>query len=307
MTATEQAPPTAPLAERVLEAYRASERPLTFAELKKVLPKPAGTGPKNYDEQLREVILAAQRDGKLHRWSAKDDKDTPRYAAREERSFAEELVRRVLGDGDLPASRVVNEIEKRLPKVWPNKWRAELVEQMAAAKRLFRNGNKLSRNAPDAGAILDKVLSKGAKESLRRVGEAFAKVGLETDALVAALRKYVTPTPPTSQPATMSNAVNSQPAARSEIEQLILKGMIDVEPMAARGAAVPLVELRRLLPAEYRDPLAFDAAIRALVASGAVTANKHAAPAGLSETERAELVPDGRDGFIVGIERKSAV
>ncbi len=309
MTATDQAPPTAPLADRVLEAYRASERPLTFAELKKLLPKPTGIGPKNYDDQLREAILAAQREGKIHRWSARDDKDTPRYSAREERPFAEELARRILSGGDLPPSRLVSEIEKRLPKVWPVAWRSELVEQMAALKKLYRAGNKLSRNAPDANSILDKVLSKGMRDGLRRAGEAFAKAGLDTDALLAALRKHVVPGPaPVVAPNTSDNATAAQPASpRSEVEQLILKGMVDIEPMATRGATVPLAELRRLLPAEYREPATFDAAIRSLVASGAVTANKHVAPVALSDAERAELVSDNNGGFIVGIERRAAV
>ncbi|MFO0809210.1 MAG: hypothetical protein U0746_11335 [Gemmataceae bacterium] len=303
MTATVMAPPPATLADRVVETFRAAGRPLTFAELKKALPKPQGTGSKKYEEELRDALLGAERAGRLYKWSPKDEKETPRFAARAEHDVAEELAHGILANGDLTATKLASELEKRLPKVWPGKRRLEFLDELLAAKRLHKAGTKLSVNPPDAAAILDKVLSRNTRDGLRRAAEAFQKAGLDTDKLLESLRPLLVAPDPTPAPAT-PQVPATPPTPKAEVQQLILKGLLDIEPTASQGTSVPLAELRRHLPAEYRVPAVFDTAIRALVSTGEVVAKEHTAPESVTDDNMAELVPDGRGGYIVGIARR---
>lgn len=87
----------------------------------------------------------------------------------------------------------------------------------------------------------------------------------------------------------------------SELEILILKGMLDLDPAVQTGASVLLHNLRSYMPAEYRRHETFDAAVIRLAEQGRVVLHRHDQPSILTDAERDELVRDGLGTYYTSI------
>jgi hypothetical protein len=82
----------------------------------------------------------------------------------------------------------------------------------------------------------------------------------------------------------------------TELEALILKGMRDLDPAVETGATVLIRDLRRHMPAEYREHMLFDAAVMRLAEEGRIVLHRHDQPGFMSESQLDELVRDSETG-----------
>ena len=77
--------------------------------------------------------------------------------------------------------------------------------------------------------------------------------------------------------------------------------MSDLEPNLAGGAPVSLRELRRHMPAEYRERETFDHTVLRLAEEGRIIIHRHDQPSLLPEKDREELVRDDEGNFYTAI------
>lgn len=97
---------------------------------------------------------------------------------------------------------------------------------------------------------------------------------------------------------------NVEPTPHTEIDELILKGMRDLDSAAEQGASVLLRDLRRNMPAEYRRRETFDAAVIGLAEQERVVLHRHDQPSCLTDAERDELVRDGAGTFYISLAKR---
>jgi DNA-binding HxlR family transcriptional regulator len=89
-----------------------------------------------------------------------------------------------------------------------------------------------------------------------------------------------------------------------DLAERILERMSHVNPAAANGALISLRDLRRSMDFQGLDKPAFDRAVLRLADQGRVALHRHDYPWSLSDEEKAEMVPDGRGGYYVGIAQR---
>jgi hypothetical protein len=90
----------------------------------------------------------------------------------------------------------------------------------------------------------------------------------------------------------------------SEIDELILKGMCDLDSAVNQGAMVLLRDLRRHMPPEYRTHEAFDAAVIRLAGQERIVLHRHDQVAFLTDAERDELVRDNNGTYFTAIAQR---
>ncbi len=112
--------------------------------------------------------------------------------------------------------------------------------------------------------------------------------------------------PPDGQPADhpAPRFFDGPQVPQPEIDDLILKGMHDLNSAVDHGASVLLRDLRKHMPAVYRGHDTFDAAVLRLADQDRIVLHRDDHPAGLTEAERDELVRDENGTYYISIARR---
>ena len=108
----------------------------------------------------------------------------------------------------------------------------------------------------------------------------------------------------TSGPSTPPDIFDGPQVPQPEIDDLILKGMHDLDSAVDHGASVLLRDLRKHMPAVYRGHDTFDTAVLRLADQDRIVLHRDDHPAGLTEAERDELVRDENGTYYISIARR---
>ncbi|MFO0959162.1 MAG: hypothetical protein U0800_17320 [Isosphaeraceae bacterium] len=149
------------------------------------------------------------------------------------------------------------------------------VEYLGPLLDQFRGQLKALAGRFPAGLVTADRLERAAGQALLKLGEA----------------RPVDPGPPGSA---------GDPALQ------ILDAMRRADPATSSGAPITFDRLRPLLAGPLAGKAAFDEAVLRLGMQGLVSLHRHDFPAGQSEAEREQMVPDGRGGYYVTISRRAA-
>jgi hypothetical protein len=316
----------------VLQVFQTAGHPLTLSQAQKLY-----TGPKlGRNEMARIVEEQMVGAGQLFKCSPAGKQ--ARYWAYDEEQKIRTTVEGLLAGEALAESKLVTAVNKALSKVSSPPIIKATVERMRRERQVHevpgKNASKvLSLRRLDPLSLIRPGTLKDLSATLMKA----ASFGVALDEFLQSLREHlraVDPTPETmpefprealaeprtdpSAPATIPPAVMEEggrpddhlqgrghPATISapamELEELILKGMRDLETAEQPGARVPLRDLRRNMPAEYRQRDTFDSAVIRLFKQGRVDLNRHDEPELLTEAERDELVRDPSGTYFASI------
>lgn len=306
MTTSAPAPP-ADQAEAILQVFRDAPHPLTLAQAQKCYK-----GPKlSKSDFARTIEAQLLMRGELFKCSPA--RTQPRYWVQDEEQKVRDAVEDLLAKGPLPEGKLATAVNKLLPKVsspaaikaylqamhregvlheWPGKGKAK-----SLALRPFD---------PLAGITFKSATLKDLTEVLAKL----EPLGVSVDQFIQVLRDRLRPRRPAAEPPVPERGVPTKarngepkepPSAAGEVEDLILRGMYDLDPAVREGATVLLRDLRRHMPAEYRRHEAFDPAVIRLAEEGRVVLHRHDQPSFLTDTERDELVRDGAGTYFTSI------
>lgn len=255
------------LDELLLRAVERAGQPVRLVKLVAALPK----GYQKPPGRVGERVAALARDGRLYVWTGR-----PERIALETRDawIRSRILQLLHASGPLTGA----ELGKRLG--------ADLARDrgpvLAAlcAEGLVRRHPRLGQRSPYALVPPDPVAY--LRPGLEALMRSLERRGFSRAELWKALARLAPP-PPAPEPST-----------------LILECLRNRDPEAARGALVPLAELRRGT-AHAIGSAAFDSALLGLARAGRVQLRSHALPAELTEEEKPLLVPDGRGSFYVEV------
>lgn len=302
MTETLVAPSAAhDAAAAVLQALEGSDRPLTLNQI-----RDRCAGGKPSPNLLRGVLAEQARHGRV--FTCSPLRGVSRFWHRDEKQLGRERVLELLRGQSRTGKELAAKLARELPPGSSNKWRLQLIAELQEEGKLYRHpkgGRLRSDHLALQPASLRPYLTKkilgqlnAACNKVERAGVARAHVLDELLQLLQPPRsgaKTREPTPQQAHPQTLPTA------PRSELEELILKVMLDVEPEANEGRLVAVREVRRGMPAEYRGREVFDRAIISLAEQGLIHLHRHNYPGELTDTDRQEFVQDPQGNYIMGI------
>jgi hypothetical protein len=304
MTTPVAATTDAELTEVVLRAIGRAEAPLAANKLKNLLPKSLKVGVPKLSAALEE--LAAR--GRLYRYVKGK---TVAFGLEKPETLARVAVLGAVTD---------------TPQTWPVLKKQPNLKAAAAClgakpldaardalcrERSIFEWPKVAKKHPSAryaaraidprdflgqSGFVDNAV-KAIRGALKKDQNALSKLGLndtqiESAAFVLLIEK-------------LGGGPNGESPPPPELVPLFLDRMIDEDPAAASGAPVSLRNLRRALAFQFPDKASFDHAVLALAREGAMALHRYDHPAGLTEVERDDLVPDGHGGLYVAISRRS--
>ena len=306
--------------EAILDVFHESPTPLTVSQAQKLYK-----GPKLAKNDWPRIIQERLMQGQLFECSASGK--SVRYWAYDEEQKVRETVYEALSVDPLPESKLVTAVNKSLGKVSSPAAIKKYLLAMKLEKRLHEHPGKgtaktLSLRPPSP---LDSVqLKKGTWTDLVNVFGGVAAKGVMIDDFLALIRRKLSETAmaPALPGGSATASKQADPVAtrgdespvrpppppsteQAEVEQLILKGMLDIEPGVEDGVPVSIRILRQHMPPEYQKHEVFDRAVLRLAEEDRVILHKQDDAANLSQAERDELVRDEYENFYTVIAHRT--
>lgn len=203
---------------------------------------------------------------------------------------------------------------KPLSKFLLVKQQDQLLKEMVKDGSVFewpKLGKKITKvlystQPADPSKYLDPALEKFRKE-LKALAGKLQSAGVRYDDLIGASRMALGGSaPPPAPPVEPSPepAPPVPPPDRVDLSDLILEGMEKVKPGARNGASVTIATLRHAMEVQGLDKQTFDNEVLHLAERAVVDLHRYDYPAGLSQAERDEMVPDGQGGYYLAIARR---
>jgi hypothetical protein len=292
--------------EAVLGVFRDAGHPLTLPQARKLY-----TGPSLTAKNLQSIVEEQTLQGRLFQCSPSGK--SPRYWVQDEEQRVREEIEAQLQAQPLSESKLATQVAGALKGVTTKAAVQRSIQALRAGGRLHLHpgrGTTCLLALHPFNPFEAVTFTKGTLKELTGILSRLERVGVTLDQLLAVLSLRLRPPAPVApEPAPSAAAVTGagEPAPagppagaappvgeQGELEQLILKGMRDLEPNVDGGAPVSLGDLRRHMPLEYRGHDTFDAAVLRLAEQDRVVLHWQTQPADLTEAERADLVRDGK-------------
>jgi hypothetical protein len=306
MTTMSAPAPTTDRAEAVLKVFQTAAHPLTLALAQKSYQGPS-LSKKEFSRIVEDHLLM---EGHLHKCSPSGR--SARYWAQDEEHKVREKVRELLSAGALAESKVATAVNKALPKVSSPAAIKEFLQGMRQKGLLHEWPGKgkakaLALRPFDAVALV--AFKTKTLEDLSGVLAKVEPLGVSVDQFLQVIRQRLRPLQPEPAPQAVAtaprvpglNGPGMSGGLGAELDDLILKGMRDLDPAVQSGASVLLRDLRRHMPPEYRQHETFDAAVIRLAEQGRVVLHRHDQPSLLTAEERDELVRDESGTYFTSI------
>lgn len=289
---TPLAPPTPEARENILVAMRATTEPMLAKPFAKLLAPPFQIPEVQLVPILEEFVAL----GKLHLYPPKAAKAKARYWDRSPTEFGRVTILKTLeAKGPQPEATL-----RKALKGFSEPQITRIFQTAFEARELWRHPpfgkskKELIGNRPpapatylhDVGVQLHKVVSllreaQVPRDELRR---AFVQIAEAAGISFAG---------------TTGTATDSDSASEARPDDVDLPALMRrIEPGTDRGALIGTRDLRR---AARLEKSLFDRVVLELARQGRVSLHRHDYPASLSETEREELVTDGRGTYYVGL------
>jgi hypothetical protein len=231
-------------------------------------------------------------EGRVHIWQPGK---TAMYCLFEPQGAARESILRALQIETLDEKGLIGRIRTRFPgytagllreHLQPLLLSGQVLEHPKYGKAKCRYGSV----PPDPSIYLEKAVSE--IEAVHRV---LAASGVSLERIFQALSRSLGLSGETS---TVTRERPDGKKVSAETENLVLQGIIRLQPLGQRRALVSIRELRRSLNMVKRD---FDRAVFSLALKGRVALHHHDFPASLRPSEREEMVQDEQGNYYVGI------
>jgi len=283
------APPPHETREHVLTVIRATAEPMTASQVSKLL-----LAPHKLSEAKLIPILNEFVDGsRLKTFSSKTAKGKLRYWDRDIRELGRTLIAGALDKKGPQSSADLRKAAKQLADAQFQSVFQGLIDSRALfehpplpKKKSVLFGNKPPSPEPylkEIGLQLTKAVAQLAAASVSR------------EELRRALVQLVEAT---GVPFGASAPTRNGDVPKREIAVDLVSLMKNIEPAADNGALVAARELRRAANLEKSQ---FDRAVLDLARQGRLMLHRHDFAAGLSTSERDELVTDGAGTYYVGM------
>jgi hypothetical protein len=301
MTTTLEPTVSAAQSDALLQVFRDAPTPLTLTAAKRLYK-----GPKVKTNEWPALVQEQVLQGKLFECSPTGK--TPRYWHQDEERKVVETIEELLAADRLAESKLVTAVNKTLGKVTSAPAIKKLIATMKEQKRLHivPGKGKTSHLSLRPLSPLDTLKIKpGTWKDLATGFVSVEKQGISLEdflqlvrkKLMSAPRVEVPPSSFTPPPLPREELPDEPLSPQVEIEDLILKGMRDLEPSVESGVPVSLRRLRAQMPTEYQTPEVFDRAVLQLAEDRRVIVHRHDHAAVLSEPEREGLVRDDYGNF----------
>jgi hypothetical protein len=269
--------------DTLLDALRQAREPINASALRKQL------GNSTAEKQIEAILETLVQQGKVYACKPVRGR-TLLYSTRSPEERGRDLIPRLVEPRPLTRAELRKKLEGKLGDLAEDK-KKNLVSA------LLKEGVLLEWPAKLGGR--SKLLSTRPVEPRYYLDDVLEKLGKKLGLSSAQLRNESRTTADESRDPVVAPPVAPPPAV--DLPQLIREGMVRVEPAAANGALVSLTVLRRGLRDEIPGKDDFDQAVFRLAADGRVALHQHDFPASLTQTERNELVTDGRGNYFIGI------
>jgi hypothetical protein len=294
------ADPVADRTEAVRKVFEAAEHPLTLSQAKK-----AYQGPKlmqtEWPKLVEDQLLMS---GQLFKCTPYKSK-APRYWAYDEEQKVRDAAETLLGQEALARSTLIKAIQKELPSVSSESTLEGFLESMLRDGALHEGPGRGKGKAVALSPTAFVRFAPKTLESLSRDLKKAEGLGVNVDQFLLLLREHLQPQVPSAEPpaSPLDNGFSPQGELDhlGELEELILKGMRDLEPAVSTGASVLIRDLRRNMPHEYQQHETFDVAVIRLAEQGRVVLHRHDQPSFLTDQERDELVRDEAGTYFTAI------
>ena len=305
-------------AEAVLQVFQTTPHPLTVPQAEKLY-----NGPKLKKNELRQIVedqLLMQ--GQLFKCSPSGK--NPRYWVDDEEERVRKTVKEMLAKEPLAESKLATAVNKALPKISSPAAIKNYLQTMRREGLLHERPGKgktmllsLQPYDPLSAIILNKATIKSLSAMLAKI----ESLGGGMDDFLQVIRSQMLPSAPQTPPPVApqpqlhelpeerqedapNRRENEPPHPASEIDELILKGMHDLNAAVDQGATVLLRDLRRHMPPEYRSHEAFDAAVIRLAEQERIVLHRHDQVSFLTDAERDELVRDQNGTYFTAIAQR---
>jgi hypothetical protein len=298
-------------AEAILQVFQTAAHPLTVKEAEKHY-----NGPKLKKDEFRQIVESQLlMRGQLFRCSPSGK--NPRYWVHDEEENVRDKVVELLSREPLAESKLAAAVNKALPKVSSTAAIKNCIQSMRQTSQLHERPGKgktmlLSLQPYDPLEAI--TLTKAALKTLSGMLAKVQALGGGMDQFLQIIRRHLQPGAEPTQGQPQQRAIPQQrtegaggprtPRPESEIVQLILKGMYDLNSAVDQGATVILRDLRRHMPAEYRGHETFDPAIIQLAEQERIVLHRHDQPSFLTDSERDELVRDANGTYFTAIAQR---
>lgn len=325
-TVAEPAAPAAP-GEAIVQLLRDSDQPLTVAEIKKRYPQ----SKKPSDQKLRQAVETLLLSSQIFECPPKGK--STRYWIRDEEQLIREKILELTRHKAWTKMTLDKELVKVIPKGTTPAWRTKLLDRMRKEELLYEHPPVRGTAFLLAASPVNprQYLTPTMLKQLSAAWKKLEKVGVSVDQVLLIVREQLAPnsvpgqeagseatTSPTDLSLTsalgnssvkevVGSAPTLAPSAPAtavslpdlEINDLIFKGMLDLEANAAEGAMVSTSELRRWMPPEYQHQDTFDKAILQLAQEDRIYLYKDNDPNLVSEQERNEMVRDEQGNYYI--------
>jgi hypothetical protein len=298
--------------EVVVKAIQRAEDPLIPSKIRQGL-----TGPYRLpDERLRLLLDELTAQGRVHRFDPSRKGGSPRYWTGDLEQYARQAMLRRLSVRPMTSSELKRALkatlrglpDKRLDQIHGELQRDGAICELPKfpGARVYR----FSTRGPDPRDYVQDALQKIYK-ALAKAGVTRRQVDEAAQGLLLAGTPFTEVSANLGGPLATTGATGqarpltlSFPPDDEDLGQRILERMTLDSPAAANGALVSLSDLRRSMEFQDLDKTAFDQAVLHLAGQGRVALHRHDFPASLSDEEKAEMVPDGRGGYYIGIAQR---
>lgn len=310
-------PATEP-AEAILHVFQTTPHPLTVAQAEKLY-----NGPKLKKGELRQLIeTQLLMQGQLFKCSPSGK--SSRYWSHDEEEKVRETVVDLLANAPLAESKLATAVNKALPKISSPAAIKNYLHNMRHEGLLHQwpgKGKTMLLSLRPYDPLSAITLTAATRKSLSAVLAKIETLGGSMEDLLQVIRRQLRPSTPQAPPPVMPQAQlpelaqakqEEEASAREnepswparEIDELILKGMRDLNAAVDQGATVLLRDLRRHMPPEYRSHEAFDAAVIRLAEQEKIVLHRHDQPSFLTDAERDELVRDANGTYFTAIAQR---
>lgn len=284
MNSTALAPPPASdadLRDVLRKALDRSEEPLSSNEVARQL-----TGPfRRSAENLQPILDEMAERGEIHKLPKYGGRY--RYWTRDLETYARKTILNTLSQKPLIRSELKQKVKNKLRGISEKR-------QQTLLKELIQTG-RVRELPPLIGARSKRLSTREAdprdyvENAVDKICRQLAEVDISRESVLKAAWELYG---------------KRRPEPPVHLEKVILDRMSDIEPRAAQGAMVSIVELRRALDFQHHSKSEFDQAVWNLVRQGKVDVHRHDFPAGLSQDEREAMLADDQGYLYNGVSRR---
>ncbi len=276
------------LDRQIISAITHAGRGIARSAVLKSLPAPFAKRP----EAVTARLLALSDQGMLHPWPG----TPPKFGIE---PFSDAIRKKIVDVIGKKGPVGVSPLKKELGAAGARLTTA-LLRDLVANGVVFLHpplGKKIAKYALTPPDPLD-YLTPALKELVKKNRKNFSETSI-ADALIRFAREVsgrgVTEsgTPVTSRPATLEIV-----PAEEETRDLIT-ALERVNPQVLNGAVVDIADWRRALATQIPEKERFDACVLFLARQGRLHLQSHDRPASLSESDRRELIPNGRGSYFI--------